>query len=195
MGLLEFAVDVGMMNNAIGLIISQRNGQGILAHNTNRSEFDLHAGFAVVGVGEQQIFFTEVIARHPNVTGELGQNPDPFTVSQGPGGVIDGGVLTDNGIEEPEHVLVLQRRIVLAHHTQYRIGLADEVAGFPDDGELVRHGDVFGAGVEGKLDDRPIELSSLDCFLCRSGLIEFGAETVPGNFIDVEHGSLAVLNE
>ena len=52
---------------------------------------------------------------------EFGQDPDPFSLSKRAGSVVDGGILTNNGVKELECFTVLQWCIVLSHHTQDRI--------------------------------------------------------------------------
>ena len=80
------------------------------------------------------------------MTGELGEDPNPLSLSKSPGSVINRRILANNRIKEPECVPVLQRRVIFAHHTQYRIGFLDEWTSFTDDSELVRNENVFGAG-------------------------------------------------
>ena len=74
-GLLQFLVDVGMMRNTPSRSIIQSQDQSILAHNSDRREFDGDAGFAVVGIGQQQVFFRNVVSRNPDMTGKFRQDP------------------------------------------------------------------------------------------------------------------------
>jgi len=48
MSTFEFRANVGMVNNAIGLSITQSNGQRILAHDSDWCELDLHRTLAVM---------------------------------------------------------------------------------------------------------------------------------------------------
>jgi len=117
-----------------------------------------------------------------------------LSLTKSAGSVINRRILTDDGIKETERVSVLQRRVIFAYHTQHRISLLHQIAGFTDNSEFVRYWDMFGAGIQGQLDHRPVKLSGLDCFLGRSGLVEPNAQTMPGNFVDIKHRSLAILN-
>jgi len=48
MGAFKFRADVSMVNDAIGLSITQSNGQRILADDPNWRELDLYRAFAVM---------------------------------------------------------------------------------------------------------------------------------------------------
>ena len=75
MSLLQFLMDVGMMGNTPSRSIIQSQGQSILAYNSDWREFDGDAGFAVVGIGQQQVFFRNVVSRNPDMTGKFRQDP------------------------------------------------------------------------------------------------------------------------
>ena len=70
-----------------------------------------------------------------------------------------------------------------------------EVARPANHGEPVRNRGAPGAGKERQLHDRPAEAGGGDGVLGRGGFVEQGAVTVPGDFVDVKHRSLAVLIE
>jgi hypothetical protein len=57
------------------------------------------------------------------VTGQLGEDPDAFTIAQRPG-----GVLTDDRVEELERLTILERGVFVADHAQHRVGALDQVA-------------------------------------------------------------------
>ena len=94
-------------------------------------------------VGQQQIFLGDVIAGHPDMTRQFGEDPDAFTVAQGASGVIDRGVLADDGIEELERLMILQRGVFVADDPQHWIGALDEIARPADHGKPVRHRDAL----------------------------------------------------
>ena len=193
--LFEFLPDVAVMRHPPGQTVIEGERQRVLADDTHRRELDGHTAFAVVAVGQQQVFFRDVIAGDPDVAGQLGEDPDALPVAERAGGVVDGGVLADDGIEELERLVILQRGVFVADDAQHRVGALDEVARPPYNGKPVSHRDAFGAGEERQLDHLPIEAGDGDGFLGGGRLVEPGVETVPGNFVDVEHRSVAVLHE
>ena len=64
----------------------------------------------------------------------------------------------------------------------------------PDDGVGVGYDEAIALDVrvDRSLGDLPVELCRLDGFLSSGGLMETCAQTVPGSFLHVEHGSEAV---
>ena len=188
-------MDIAVVGHAPCRAVIECQRQRVLADNANGSELDGDARFAVMTVGQQQILLRDVVAGDPEVAGQLGKNPHPFPVPQRPGGVVDGGVLADDGVEELERLMVLQRGVFVANHAQHRVGALDEVARPADHGKTVCHRNAFGTGEERELYHLPIKLGGGDGFLGGGGFIEFGAETVPGDIVDVEHRSLAILHE
>jgi hypothetical protein len=70
-----------------------------------------------------------------------------------------------------------------------------EVARPSNHGEAVGDRDTFGTGEQRQFDDLPVELGGNNSLLRGGWMIEFGALSMPRDFVDVEHGSLAILNE
>jgi hypothetical protein len=64
------------------ITVVQGEGERVLTDDTDRSEFNLNTGFAVVAVGRGQKFLGNVISHHVNAVQKLGRYPDPFSLSQ-----------------------------------------------------------------------------------------------------------------
>ena len=71
-------MNVGMMGHPPSRAVIQRQRQCALAYDPNGCELDGDAGFAIVGVGQEQEILSDVVTSNPNVAGQLGQDPNPF---------------------------------------------------------------------------------------------------------------------
>ena len=171
---------------------SEGEGQGVLADDTDAGRLDLDTALAVMAVGQQQVFVGHVITDDTDLSGQLGQQPDAFTLTKGTGRVVDSGMFTDDGVEKPEGLVILQGRVVLADDTEHR-AVEGIVA---HDGECIRHQEAIACdgGEDRSLADLPVEVGCLDGFLGGRRTLQARAEAMPGSFFDVEHGGPAIFD-
>jgi hypothetical protein len=83
----------------------------------------------------------------------------------------------------------------MADNPEHGIGFLNQIPGPADYSEPVGHRNALGAGKEWELHHLPIQPGGGDGFLGGGRFIELDAETMPGNFVDVKHRSLTILQE
>ena len=106
-------------------------------------------------------------ARGQVAVGQLGQDPNALAAPKRTGGVVNGGILADDGIEEGECLPVLHGCVVAAHDAEH---IKRAVAGNPEsifDRQLQEPVD----GAEWQLADLPVKMRGLDGFLGGGGTV------------------------
>jgi hypothetical protein len=108
-GCLESVLHILCVDQSEGFSPAEGQRQRVLADDAYARELDLNAALAVVAVGQQQVFVSDVVTVYPQLSKQLGWEPVAFSLTERTCRVIAGGILADNGVEEPEGLVVGRR--------------------------------------------------------------------------------------
>ena len=139
-----------------------------------------------MGVAEKEELVDEVVAApNPDRAWEPGEHPDPFAFAESPCSVVAEPFVSDDGIQKPKGLVVLDWDVAVPDDAEHVAGVAAydslplrNVRAIESDEWLDRN-----AVIESRGDD---------CFTCRDGGVETGAESMPRHFPRVHHRGLGI---
>ena len=188
LGLLDLCVEVALVHDRESLPASVPLSEieGVLADDPYRREEDPQGRRAVMGVAEEEELVDEVVAApNPDRAREPGEHPDPFAFPESPCGVVAEPLVSDDGVQETEGLVVLDWDVAVPDDAEHVTGV---VAYYSLSLRHVR-------AIEGDewLDrNTVIEARGDDCFTCRGRGIKSGAKPMPGDFPGVHHRGLGI---
>ena len=169
---------LGMAHLEHGGSVLEGGGQGVLADHPNHGSAQEQGAGPVMAVRQQDVTLDGIaglLATDGDIAFHRHLEPDPFAVAQGPRRLILGAaVVLADGVHVAEGVLVLERRIDVAHHAQ------DAVVVATPNGESVGDHDAARAGLELVLAHRPVQARPLEAVSRRHEPFHDDAQPVPG---------------
>jgi len=141
---------------------------------------------SIVNFGQQQELVHDIgRVLDLNLPWKFGQHPDFLTFAQGSGCVVTEAAVSNDRVQEPKGLKILDRDVAVANDTE-------NITGVRTNRGLPRGYVIAIVGIEWFEFNPVVEPGSGDWFTGSGGLIELGPKAMPRNLPDVHHGGFAI---